>query len=258
MTDINSHIQMPRCVLKHFCDEKNFLYYYDFNYNAIRKGGAKSINTEVGYYSIDTERYLNKEVETPFSRIIDFVKTIDIGGPSFRVSDDFHDDVRKYLYALLSRSEMMQKSIGKSSVYYQFYSKQDQHDIAVGYGIETMKGEGFLKSHIITMMINKTEIPFVLPMQGLYEFQYDKMRCINVPVTPQYALTLVDSRTAEDLIKDGVVKLFYVEKTEIAKELNRTAFNYEKTGNRRAVVSNNKSLIEELKAICISELDKSE
>lgn len=51
MGNINSHIQMPKCVLRNFADEKQTLFYFDFQKNAVKLGRAASLNTELGYYS---------------------------------------------------------------------------------------------------------------------------------------------------------------------------------------------------------------
>lgn len=43
---MNSHIQMPKCVLKQFANEDHVLYYYNFKDGHIAKNSATSINTE--------------------------------------------------------------------------------------------------------------------------------------------------------------------------------------------------------------------
>ena len=68
---VKSHIQMPKCILKKFQNRNNRLFYYDVKENHIGKNGsANSINTEKGYYSKDTERYLQEKIETPFSKLL--------------------------------------------------------------------------------------------------------------------------------------------------------------------------------------------
>ena len=43
MTKINSHIQMPKCVLKNFMDNSERLYYYSFETQNINYGRAASL-----------------------------------------------------------------------------------------------------------------------------------------------------------------------------------------------------------------------
>ena len=75
---MNSHIQMPRFILKGFEDEKHFLYCYSFEYNRVINGHSQTLNTEQDYYSDQAEGYLSQNMENPFSDILRFIKGIDL------------------------------------------------------------------------------------------------------------------------------------------------------------------------------------
>ena len=59
---MDSHIQMPKFMLRRFENEQHELLYYDVETNVIAKGFPKSINTEEDYYSDVMESILNREI----------------------------------------------------------------------------------------------------------------------------------------------------------------------------------------------------
>jgi len=71
---VRSHIQMPKMVMKNFHNCKNELYYYDFNSQEIKKGHAKTLYREEGYYSKTVEDFLGKTIEQPLSKLIAFLQ----------------------------------------------------------------------------------------------------------------------------------------------------------------------------------------
>ena len=48
---INSHIQIPKLIFKNFHNEKQELFFCDFEKRRIDKGRAKTLYTQMGYYS---------------------------------------------------------------------------------------------------------------------------------------------------------------------------------------------------------------
>ena len=149
MSNVNSHIQMPKCVLRNFADEQQTVHYFDFEENAIKIGRAASLNTELGYYSQDTEDYLRDNIETPFGKVMAFLKGIS-KDDTFSVSDTLFDDVRKFLYSLMSRSPNMLDSVTKSSAFFQFLPKQAQHDYVAVTGIQIAQNRGLFDDWQIT------------------------------------------------------------------------------------------------------------
>ena len=99
MGSVNSHIQMPKCVLRNFMDDQQLLHYYDFQTGTIKQGRAASLDTELGYYSQDVEDYLRDNVEAPFGRVMAKVKNI-TKDDVFEISNTLFDDVRTFLMRL--------------------------------------------------------------------------------------------------------------------------------------------------------------
>lgn len=245
MNMVNSHIQMPRCVLKNFEDDKQTLYYYDFKSKNIKRGRAASLNTEFGYYSLKTENYLRDHIEAPFGKVMAYLKKITVED-TFALDNLFIEDIRNFLYALLSRGTDMISSINRNSVFFQFFQKREQHDYAVTKGIKLAKERDLLKDWEITFLINDSNVPFILPLQGIYQFGTKRKgcSCLNFPITPNLAITLFHKNYTEWFVENGVVKLFYLTEDEDAQILNLLAFRAEENYNKKCVISNKKEELE--------------
>lgn len=246
MGSVNSHIQMPKCVLRNFMDDQQLLHYYDFQTGTIKQGRAASLDTELGYYSQDVEDYLRDNVEAPFGRVMAKVKNI-TKDDVFEISNTLFDDVRTFLYALMSRSVEMLDAINKSSAFFQFLPEQAQHDYAAVQGIELSKQRGLLDDWLITFAVNDSEVPFVLPQLGLYPFGLKFCQsCHNLPISPRTSITLFPNKYIAEFVNNGVVKLLFVADDEIAQKFNNKAFATEKKHNRQRIISDSRKEIERL------------
>lgn len=247
MASVSSHIQMPKCVLKNFADEKQTLYYYDFITKTIRYGRAATLNTEHGYYSQKVENYLRDNVEAPLGHVMAHIKRISIND-KFSVSENFCDSVRTFVYALMSRGNGMLSSTENNSLFFQFYPSQAQHDYVVVQGIELAKNQGLLDNWQITFLINNSNIPFVLPLQGFYQFglRSQKSVCMNLPISPSYAITLIPNIYINNFIEDGVAKMFTIEESKTVHDLNKLAFLSEQRHNAKYIIANQRQEIESL------------
>ena len=65
--DVNSHIQMPKEVIKRFHNQYKLCCYYDVKGNFVgTKGTAESLNTAWGFFSARTEHYLGEKNRNTF------------------------------------------------------------------------------------------------------------------------------------------------------------------------------------------------
>ena len=100
---IDSHIQMPKCILKRF-ENPNFnsFYSYDVREDFIKKNGhASSTNTELGYYSTTVEQHLNQSIETPFSKALSALDEIDFDQPTISIETTHLDAIKEFAYSLI-------------------------------------------------------------------------------------------------------------------------------------------------------------
>ena len=245
MSGVNSHIQMPKCVLKNFVDDKQTLYHYDFASGKINPGRAASLNTEEGYYSQVVEDYLRDNIETPFGDVMKFVKDASLQD-TFSVDDDFHEKIRRFFYALMSRSSEMLSSVNRNFVFFQFMPEQHQHDYAAVKGIEIAKEKGLFDGYHVTFMFNDSKVPFVLPLHGFYQFGYRQAICLNLPIAPYCAITLFDKEHEAEFVQDEMVKFLHCSDDEIIHALNKFAFITEREHNKKTIVCNQRSELEKL------------
>ena len=173
---MQSHIQMPKCVLKRFENQNERFYYYDVKKGIIGNNGhARSINTEFGYYSQNTEGFLRDYIETPFSELLCQIDRIDFDSVPFSKPSDFDVRVKRFIYALISRSPQMMSGIKKSSFFFQLLPDRDQHDYAAAKGIELAEQLNVFGDYFVTFAVNKSTMRFILPMCGLYNFKYNEI-----------------------------------------------------------------------------------
>lgn len=244
---VNSHIQMPKCVLKRFENQNHSFYYYDVEKDIIGSNGhAKTTNTQFGYYSEEVEKYLNDNIEMPFAKVLQFVDKTDFDGSSFFWNSEFSKNVKSFIYTLMVRDPKMLKSINDHSVFFQFFNKQSQHDYAVIEGIRQAHLEDPFKAYTVTFSVNKTHKPFVLPMCGLYEYKLMDAIHVNLPVTPKIAITLVEPKGASGLLKNNVVSMYAIEEELIVDRMNGWAFRTQCNAGWGYVVSPEKNVLEVL------------
>ena len=71
----NSHIQLPKCVLKHFSESSGRVFYLDVKTGNIGLTSAAVLGTEYGFFSDEQEAYLSKEIESPIALVASKVRT---------------------------------------------------------------------------------------------------------------------------------------------------------------------------------------
>ena len=198
---INSHIQMPKCILSRF-EENNRFYYYDVEKKHIGKNGhAKSINTKRGYYSQAGEDYLRNNIETPIGELLKEIDRFDFNQPNFEFTEEFNNRVRRLFYSLISRSPSFQKGVGKYSDYFSLIPERDRHD-----------------------SMNTTTTPFILPTCGIYSFTINDDVFILLPVSESLALTMVMNKSKDNDNPQNNRVYYEFDDDSIIMQLNKKAF----------------------------------
>lgn len=242
--DVLSHIQMPKCVLKRFSDEQNRLSYYDVQKGVLSKNGhAKSINTQLGYYSESTETFLNKYIEAPFSRFLHKVHSIDFNSenPDMSVLND--DIIFLYIYSLISRSPSILSISDNYSNIWSSLNVQHQHDFAAIRGIILAKKNCFLSNFAVSLMINQTKKPLILPTIGIYSFKKKDVIHIVAPISPQLAIILIEKK----LNNSKTIPLYTISDEVFLDYLNAKAFKAQQNEKNGFVVSPDLSILEDIK-----------
>jgi hypothetical protein len=234
---VNSHIQMPKQVMKNFTNEHGQFYFYDFENKKVRMGHPKTLYTERGYFSDDVEDFLGAEVESDLGALLKFIKETE-----FEAGDEpplqYGDIAFNYVYSLLARSPSFQEELNSNSVFYQLFSKRDQHDIAAHDGYLMAKEKNILRQYSISFLDNKTSEKLVLPTGGMTPCN-NRIFC---PVTPRRAIVLDDIRMEEE---DGksIVAVYEIADQEVIHLINRMSFIQEMKRDKKYVISLEKDLL---------------
>lgn len=246
--EINSHIQMPRLLLKRFHNQNKSFYYYDVNKDIIgTKGTAKSMNTEYGYYSEYTEKWLGENIETPFGEVLKYLETVNFDDEIIIINSNIEPIIRHFIYSLISRDPEMLKKANTHSAYMQFYEAQYQHDYCALFGIEFAKEHEIYSDYIVTFLINRTNVPFVLPICGAYSYKFNKHNAINLPISPDIAIALIHNSYSDRVInKDGNIALFTVNNSEDIEKINLLALLSQKKRKWGYVISTSENEIKRL------------
>lgn len=249
----DSHILMPKFMLKHF-EVNNKYCYYDVKGNFIgTKGHAVSTNTEKGYYSSDMEDDLNTLIETPFSRLLYSIYNNIHSEKTFVLTDEDILVLKNFAIATVARSPVLHETFMKQPFYHaQFFMNihdaQFMHDQAVRSGMYTVINNGYLDNYIITFLENRTDVPFVLPVRGLYSFLEIGKPILLLPLDPHTALMYIHKDLADRVInQDGQQYKFYVDNEEQIFRYNLSAVIAQCRDKKGRVVSADKALLERLK-----------
>ena len=86
-------------------------------------------------------------------------------------------------------------------------------------------------------MANRTEVPFVLPLAGIYSYSLNGHSIINLPISPKLAICLLHKDCGKRLIReDGTISMFEVEFPDMIMKMNSYAFSSQKERNWGRVI----------------------
>lgn len=233
---MKSHILIPKFLLKKFENEKNFFYCYDVNSGEIKKGHAKSLNTEENYYSEDTEKFLSNCIENPMSTIIKAFEKAE--NKKICLPNNYDSIVINYARALICRGQRIKRSVAKNSISYQFLDEQSKNNYNVNAGLYHAEKEGLFDGYSIELLLNRSDIPLVLPLCGIYECHTKYTTFLVIPVTPIYAFILIPGKSEH--FKEAFSPSVHCSEVEsdFVMLLNEIAFYTEIDTNKMFVVSN--------------------
>ena len=186
---INSHIIIPRLLLKYF-EIEHFFWYYDIDGGFIAKGNATSFNTEKGYYSDEIEQILSGGLESPLSNLLKRYSGSILNEDDFEMSQKDILIIKRFFYSLLCRNPQMVKQIKRYSVYYQFLPEVAQHGYAAVSGIKEGERQDVFEEYDVAFFVNHAETLFVLPNCGLYNLNLCGIQMMVSPVLPNLLFAL--------------------------------------------------------------------
>ena len=119
-----------------------------------------------------------------------------------------------------------------------------QHDLTVALIMENKEYYKSFEKFDVSFIVNTTDIPFVLPTRGIYEYSINGVDCLNSPLTPRFSIFLKDCEKQIHYEEDNTFMVVY-DACKI-EEMNNCAFVKQKNDNIGYVVSSNKETLKEL------------
>ena len=257
---VNSHIQIPKCILKHFCDDSQRAYYLDLKSGYVGMAGVKKLGTEYGYYSDDHEKYLSKEIEAPLAALAAKVRQLlDNDGLTIKLTTAEETLLKKYVTSSMARStlalETMQNMLGVHSRL--LLSEQQKHDFISRFGT-TQNNSAYktFEKHYLVILVNRTSVNWVVPRNCFYAVSSSELECIVAPIAPQCALCLFPPEYAEKRAESMLYRLGIVNDPYFATMMNIRALLYEYLMNQTFVASASKAELEILRDYLVENRQK--
>ncbi len=242
---INSHIQMPICVLQRFEDKDHRFFYYGVKKGIIGSNGhPSSINTEKGFYSKEAENYLRDNVETPFGNVLKMVDEIGIDPPRGHIDSVFDYTAKWFGYALVSRNPKHIDRIKEYPFLVDNLTEQQLHEMGMLVGFAAEIERDFLSKYVTTLAFNTTDIPFVLPTCGLYFIMLGSVENLVLPVSPDRAIVFIAEEQSTSIIHDGIVHPIRLDNVNNIEIFNRQAAYSQLVYGNGYVVSANREALE--------------
>jgi len=199
--NINSHVQLPNCVLRNFRDEtdpEKKVWYLDVQTGDILRKSSKKLGTCKGYYSETGERFWAENIENPLSIITHRIQKYCTGEiPCLQISADDADACKRYIKAAFIRSKMAEDEMNKHSVTASICTEQSNHDMLACFGLRSYGPiESDLEKMDVSVLINKTERMLVVPRNCFYLVTLQGASHMVAPVCPKGAILLMPREMA--------------------------------------------------------------
>ena len=190
--NINSHVQLPNCVLRNFRDEtdpEKKVWYLDVQTGDILRKSSKKLGTCKGYYSETGERFWAENIENPLSIITHRIQKYCTGEiPCLQISADDADACKRYIKAAFIRSKMAEDEMNKHSVTASICTEQSNHDMLACFGLRSYGPiESDLEKMDVSVLVNKTERMLVVPRNCFYLVTLQGASHMVAPVCPKGA-----------------------------------------------------------------------
>ena len=130
------------------------------------------------------------------------------------------------MFALISRGPTFSVQMNEEEDFWQAFPPQFQHDFVAKTGIKIAQENNLLSEYIVTFMLNKTPIPFVLSMDGIYNYTLNGHAVINLPIFPHVTVSLIHESYSSRVIRDdNSISMFELTRADDIMLMNGQAFS---------------------------------
>ena len=249
---VNSHVQIPNCILKQFRSSKSkTVFYLDLNDLRIHSCSSRRLGAERGYYSKEMEEYLNKEIDTPIAKLVSEANEFaQKRTDKIVITDEYENIIKKYMTASMARSKLCFNSFLRASFSAALFDPQINHDSAVFFS--TLQNGGInpvIQNHEVHIIVNICDRVFVVPRNCFYSYERKDCTCYALPISPFCVIALVPEGYPTDYIDGEACYLHVIDNPDIIWEFNCSALNYELGYNHSFVASYRQKELQELKQL---------
>ena len=183
---VDSHIQLPKGILKYFVDTENQVWYLDVDTYEIDSNGASVLGTQYGYFSDEVETFLHKYIENPITQVNAHVRKCLANEPSsLKFSARTTERLRRFVIAAMARSDLAKQSLLATLDSPSQKHDRQYNDALIKRGMTHFcEDPSFLKGYTVGVIINKTPRPFVT----LRNCFYSKAWILSLPTFADYIL----------------------------------------------------------------------
>lgn len=242
-SDVESHILIPKCILKQFQDSANTIYYYEVADKKVKLGRSDKLNTKHGYYSHHVEKFLSDNIESPLGRVLkklneSYQKYLTVSCLDIYLSIKDLDCIKRYVYSLLARSPSALTCVKNGFVFERFYAQQSIRDMTVYDMCRLIEEQPFLEEYQMSIIFCRNNDEFVLPMQGIVDYMFCQTEMWTVPLTNKICVNFSKGQYNFDK--------FYFSTTDFVNKVNSFAFEQQCGKGYGFIASSQKSIIEDL------------
>ena len=246
--NINSHIQLPKAILKQFKEKTGRVFYLNLDCNEIGLAGVSVLGTERDYYSEEIEKLLSKEIEKPISdlahKVTDFFESED---RQLVLTLEEEQILKDYMSYSVIRSKLMQAIGERRSNIIPMLSYQQKHDVLV-YFFKKIKPEIPYASRdsSLSVLYNCTDVSFVVPQNCFYTIKSSGMFCTIAPISPKIVLALLPNGYTGNIVNGEELHLGKISSAKDIMNFNIAALTVEYVMNKGFVASVNSMVLREL------------
>lgn len=234
---MNSHLQIPQLILKKFRHREieiynghetklEKVYYLDLQKKIIDSEKVRLLLAVEGYYSDETEDFLNREIEGPISITINKV----LESESTFTESDYHN-VLDYVFYSVARSKRLLEKI-ENDAYLKRNNKNNRNMF-----LQNIKN-GFFKNARISIIYNDTNIENVVPSNCV--IFVNKSFDYIAPIAPKISFGIKNNGK-----EDKSFEIKHITDSQIIKEINKAAADVEKN-NRCIIIGHDLKTLEDL------------
>ncbi len=228
---MDSHKQLPKFIIKNFSQKNGRVFYYDLKKDAIKMKGPGALGVEEDYFSKQIETKLNKEVETPCSRILSKMKKESIN--NIKLSEKEEYDIKKFFSVSMFRSNFASEDFRYNSIFAQWLPDQITHDFLVDASLDGEIIE-YVNCRSVSVLNNQSEISFVTSRNGYTIISANNFELIIMPFTPFRAIALIPMDREE---KNTIIP---IPDPDDIKYINEQIASFEYIYNKDFIISTNK------------------